>query len=182
MPRLTADFKNQIKALSHKELLQIVTKLASKEKFAHDFITVNYLNETLGEETLFEQTKVNINSLIANVYLGRVEQKPLAKLLQNCIKLINEFTKLSKNKVLEADLLMHVLEFPFNNYANSLGTCFTVYDSKLAQILKRTINLITKKLHEDHKLDYQENINRYLSILHSKCNHLNIVYDMPKSI
>jgi len=182
MPRLTANFKEQIKTLSHKDLIQIVTKLATKEQFAYDFIKFNYTDKADAEKEFFEQAKNDIDALYYNLRIGSVEQKPLAKLLQNCIKQVNAFTKLSKNKVLEVDLLMHVLKIPFNNYANSLGTCFTVYDSKVAQILKRTINLISKKLHEDHKLDYQNDINQYLSILHQKSNHLNAVYDLPKSI
>lgn len=182
MPRLTADFKEQIKSLSQKDLHQIVTKLAAKEQFVFDFVKINYIDKDFGEQELFEQAKSDLKGLRYKNYVGRAEELRLAKLLAASIKRVNEFTKLSKNKVLEAELLMYVLEIPFPANAKLLGTCFTAYDSKVASIVKRLINLVTKKLHEDYKLDYQNSINEYLTILHKKSRHINAVYDMPKSI
>ena len=96
----------------------------------------------------------------------------MANMLSACIKRINEFTKISKNKALEADLLMYILEIPFSLNETMFGTCFTQYDTKVAMILKRLINVVTKKLHEDYKIEYEEKINNYLQILHrnSNCN------------
>ncbi|MCF8302794.1 MAG: hypothetical protein K9I94_05905 [Bacteroidales bacterium] len=182
MPRLTAEFKEEIKNLPPEELRKIVLKVAAKDKMVHDFITVNYLDKKFGEQDMYEDTLHDLEKLILNRYIGRTEPTHLAKLLEACIKRINEFTRISKNKKLEADLLVYVLSIPLSYSEKNFGTCFTRYDNKVAQIVKRLINIVTKKLHKDYRLDYEEIINRYLTILHTHSHHLDSVYTMPKSL
>ena len=182
MPRLTTEIKEQIKNLSHKELEQIVLKLAAKEKSVCDFLLVNYLDKESGEQELFEKTKADLDILFQKGYKGFSEQLQLANMLASCIKRINVFTKVSKNKILEADLLLYVLDTPFSLSTSLLGTCFTKYDTKVAMIVKRLITLVTKNLHEDYKVEYESAINDYLTILHRTSSHIDMVYNLPKAI
>jgi hypothetical protein len=88
----------------------------------------------------------------------------------------------TKNKNKEADLLRNLLDKVFENYADELGTCRTVFDSKLTVTTNRLYNLAAKKMHEDYRIEYSDSLNRYLEILHAKSNHLDYIYKMPKSI
>lgn len=182
MPRLSTDTKEQIKSLPVKDLQQIVLKLAAKEKSVYDYILVNYLDKEAGEQELFEEAKADLDRLFRKGYKGFSEQLQLANMLSACIKRINEFTKVSNNKVLEADLLMYVLEVPFSFSTNLFNTCFTKYDYKVGQIVKRLVTLVTKKLHEDYQADYRDKINEYLKILHRTSNHIDTAYNLPQSI
>ncbi|TVR76116.1 MAG: hypothetical protein EA412_14250 [Chitinophagaceae bacterium] len=182
MPILDKATKEQIKKLDHSTLQDIVVKLASKEKLVYDYIFINYLDKELGENELFEATKNDLEVIFRKRFKGFSQELQLANMLGACIKRINEFTKISKNKALEADLLLYVLEVPFSLTPMMFGTCFTQYDTKVAMILKRLINVVTKKLHEDYKIEYQEAINDYLQILHHRSNHIDTVYHLPKSI
>ena len=182
MPRISAEIKKQIKELSHAELQQIVLKVAAKEKSVYDFLLVNYLDKASGEQELFDQTKADLDLLFRKGYRGFSEELQLANMLAACIKRINEFTKVSKNKVMEADLLMYILEVPFSLSTNLFGTCFTQYDTKVALIVKRLITLVTKNMHEDFRIEYAVTINDYLQILHRTSNHIDTIYLMPKTI
>ena len=182
MPRLSIEVKNQIKGLSRKDLEQIVLKIAAKEQSAFDFILVNYLEKEVGEKDLFEKTKSDLDILFQKGYKGFSEELKLANMLAACIKRINEFTKVSKNKVMEADLLIYVLDVPFSLSTNLFGTCFTSYDSKVGLIVKRLINLVTKKLHPDYLNDYKHAINDYLKKLHQTSRHIDTIYHLPKAI
>jgi hypothetical protein len=182
MPRLNSEIKEQIKKLDYYDLKDIVLKLASKEKIVYDFVINNYLDKESGEKELFEITKSDLEIIFRKRYKGFSEQLQLANMLRACIKRINEFTKISKNKVLEADLLLHILEIPFSLTTNMFGTCFTQYDTKVAMILNRLINIVTKKLHEDYKIEYEDKINDYLQILHRTSSHTDTVYNLPKAI
>ncbi len=182
MPRLSTKVKEQIKQLSLAELQQIVLKVAAKEKSVYDFLLVNYLDKASGEQELYERTKADIDVLFRKGYKGYAEELQLANMLAACIKRINEFTKVSKNKVMEADLLVYVLEVPFSLSTNLFGTCFTQYDTKVAIIVKRLITLVTKKMHEDFRMEYTDKINGYLQILHRTSKHIDSIYIMPKSI
>ncbi|MCK9451149.1 MAG: hypothetical protein M0Q90_05615 [Bacteroidales bacterium] len=157
MPRLDKETKERIKELELKELQEIVLKLASKEQSVYEYI-------------------------FAKRYKGYAEELQQANMLAACIKRLNEFTKISKNKTFEADLLIYILKVPFSPNSNLFGTSFTQYDSKVAMLVKRLITVVTKKLHEDYRIDYEATINNYLKRLHQTSNHLNTVFYMPKTL
>ncbi len=182
MPRLDKETKERIKQLDYKDLQDIVIKLAAKEKTVYDYILINYLDKEQGEKELFEKTIADLEELFLKRYKGYSEQLHIANMLGACIKRINEFTKISKNKKLEADLLLFILEIPFSFETKMFGTCFTQYDTKVAMIVKRLITVVTKKLHEDYRIEYEETINEYLEILHRTSRHIDTVYNLPKSI
>jgi len=182
MPRLPADIKEQIKNLSRKELEEIVLKSASKEQSVLDFITINYLDKETGERDLFEKTKTDLDIIFNKRYIGFVEQIRMAKMLPVAMKRVTEFTKVSKNKVLETDLILYVLIIPFSEDESIFGTCFTAFDSKVVQIVKRLITLVTTKLHPDYLADYQDTVNVYLKILHERSGFLDSVYFLPDKI
>lgn len=181
MPKISKEIKEQIKLFSRKSLEDIVIKLASN-KGNYDYLLVNYLDKESGEKELYQEALADIDFYTTKNYKGFSEQLRLANFLSACIKRINEFTKISKNKKLEADLILYVLEIPFSYSTKMLGTCFTQYDYKVGLLVKRLMTIVTKKLHEDYKLDYADKINEYLSILHSTSTHIDFIYAFPKSI
>jgi len=103
-------------------------------------------------------------------------------MLTVAMKRVNEFTKVSKNKVYETDLILYVLIVPFSADERIFETCFTVFDSKVAQIVKRLITLVTTKLHPDYLADFQDTLNVYLKILHQRSGFLDAVYYLPDKI
>ena len=182
MPRVTKENKEKIKALPKSELEKIVIKLASKKE-NFDYLYVNYFDKESGEEKLFKQAKADIDELFLKSYKGRSEELKEANMIAASVKRINEFTKVCKNKILEAELLMYVLEdIAFSNPDNMFGTCFTKFDYKVALVLKRMITLVTKKLHKDYKIDYEDKLNEYLRRLKKTSDHIDMIYDLPEKI
>jgi hypothetical protein len=182
MPRLSSEIKQQVKELPKEKLEEVILKMAAKDKSFYDFLQVNYLDKSGGETDLFEKTKVDLDKLFVKSYKGYAEQLKLVKMLNTCIKRVNEFTKVSKNKVFEADLLLYILDEVFGYSNNMFGTCFTTYDTRVGIILRRLVNLVQSKLHPDHLIGYQDKINKYLTILHRISNHIDAIYGLPKSI
>lgn len=182
MPRLDKTTKDQIKQLDHQSLQQIVLKLTSRDKSAYEYVLVNYIDKEQGEKELFEEVKADLELIFRKQHKGFSYQLQLANMLAKCVKRINEFTKTSNNKVSEAELLMHILKVPFSLNTDMFGTCFTQFDTRVAIILKRLINIVTKKLHEDYLIEYQDTINSYLEILHRTSGHINTVYQLPDEI
>jgi hypothetical protein len=39
-----------------------------------------------------------------------------------------------------------------------------------------------QKLHKDYLLDYKDDINGYLRILHRRSNHIDLIYGLPDNI
>jgi len=182
MPRLQPEIKERIRQLSHDELLEIVLKLSAKEKSIYEFVVVNYLEGPEAELELYDDVIDDLEMEFTKRRKGYAEQMKMYHMMVACIKRINEFVKISKDKTLEAKLLMHVLEVPFGLSTNMFGTCFSQYDTKVALIVKRLITLLTKKMHEDYRVEYQERINEYLTVLHRCANHIDTVRTLPKSI
>lgn len=173
----------KLKSLSKSELEKLVLKAASKSKEFEVFLLLTYGDKKQVEEELFEMAISDIEILARKNYKGFSHELQLANMLTACNKRVNEFAKSCKNKKLEVDLLMHILNIPFLYApAGSLGTCFTAYDYKVTIILAKVITIINNKIHEDYKVEYCEKINSYLSILHSCSNHNDFVYKLPKAI
>ena len=181
MPRDKAILKEQISELSKKELMDIVLKLAGK-RFNYEFLLVNFLDKDTGELTLFEEAKEDIEKLCEKEYKGRTIQHQLVKKLNACTKRIREFTVETKSKKLEADLVLYVLEKQFAHPVKIFGARFSGYDYKVGLLLKKFISIVTKKLHSDYFVDYQEKINEFLSKLHHTSNRINTVKELPLQI
>jgi hypothetical protein len=182
MPKISSEIKEKIASLSKVELEKIVVRFASKDKAVVDYLLVNYFDKETGEIDLFEEAKRDLELLFRKSYKGISAEMKLANMVSACIKRINIFSKICKNKKLEADLLMYVLKFIFSLSTNLFGTCFTAFDYKVALLVKRLITLVEKKLHPDFKIEYADSINDYLRILHSTSNHNDFIYGLPQSI
>src|ERR1035437_1061151 len=181
MPRNKAILKEQINELSKKELADIVVKLAGK-RYNYEYLLVNFLDKDGGEQTLFEEARDDIDKLNQKEFKGRTIQHQLAKKLNACSKRITEFTIETKSKKLYADLILYVLELQFANSSKVFGARFSGYDYKVGLLLKRLITLVTKKLHPDYLIDYQEKINEFLTKLHRTSNRINTIKELPQII
>jgi hypothetical protein len=182
MPPLSKEFKQAIQEVPVEELQKLVIKAASKNQEIYDWVNIQYVNGKEAETDLFRETNEKV---LGEIYLLNdrgILQKNLANAIGKAVKHINYYEKISGNSIREAELLLNLLKEVFDDYSDELGTCWTVFDSKLAITTNRLYNLVTKKLHEDYRIEYTVPINRFLEILHAKSNHLDYVYNMPKSI
>jgi hypothetical protein len=178
MVKVNPENISEIEKLSKKELEKLVPKAASNDKNLHDYLMVNYVDKDFGEKDFFEEAKSDIYKLFFKSYKGFSPQLRSANVLSDCIKRINEFSKICKNKNLEADLLVFVLVETFSNESDFFGTCFTNFDYKVDIVLKRLITLVAKKLHQDYLADYKEKVNVYLSRLKNTSSHLDFIYNL----
>ena len=181
MSRSKAILKEQVNELSKKELVDIVLKLAGK-RYNYEFLLVNFLDKDGGEQTLYDEAYEAIDKLSQKEYKGRTLQHQLAKRLNACTTRITEFKVETKSKKLEADLVSYVLELQFENPPSVFGARFSGYDYKVALLLKRLISIVTKKLHPDYLIDYQDKINDYLQRMHKTSNRIKTIYDLPTHI
>ena len=182
MPRLTKEFKRAIQEIPLDELQKLVMQFASKNREIFDFVNLQYVNGNDAEDELFEDTMEKITDEILFPGERGIVQKNLTKAIAKSVEYINHFAKVTKNEKREAELLLCLLKGVFGNYSNELSTCWTAFDSKLAITTNRLFNLVTKKLHEDYRIEFAQPLNRFLEILHAKSNHLDYVYNMPKSV
>ncbi len=182
MTKIDAEFKKHIKSLSKKELEEIVIRVAARHKEVHDFLLENYVDTQFGERDLFEEAANNIQLLFTKKYKGFSVELQLASMIEACVKRINQFQKICKNKNFEADLILMVLDEIFSYSHKLFGTCFTRYDYKTGLLLKRLVTLVTSKLHPDFKIEYLNKINQYLNVLHNTSDHLDSIYALPREI
>ena len=181
MPLNKILLKEQLAQLSKKELAEMVLKLAGK-RYNYEFLLVNFLDKDGGEQTLFEEAKEDIDTLWQKEFKGSTELKKLVKKLNACTKRITEFTIETKSKKLEADLVLYVLELQFAHSPRMFGARVSGYDYKVGLLLKRLITLVTKRLHPDYLIDYQDKINEFLTKLHHTSNRINTIKELPQII
>jgi len=73
-----------------------------------------------------------------------------------------------------------VLEKQFSQPVKVFGARFSGYDYKVGLLLKKLISLVTKKLHPDYLIDYQDKINEFLVRIHTTSDRINTIYDLPQ--
>lgn len=181
MRREKISLKAQLQQFNKTELTDMVLKLSAK-RFNYEFLLVNFLDPDGGEQTLYEEALEDIEQLCNKEYKGRTAQHRQVKMLGACVKRINDFTVEVKNKKLEADLILHILERQFNLPKRIFGAKYSGYDYKVGLLLKRLINLLTKKLHPDYLADYQETANTMLQKIHATSDRINTIKQLPESI
>ena len=181
MSRDKAILREQLAQLSKKELVDMLLKLSVK-RYNYEYLLVNFLDKEGGEQTLFEEAKDDIARLCEKEYRGSTIQKQAVNKLNACVKRVTEFGIEAKSKKLEADLVLYVLELQFANPAKVFGARVSGYDYKVGLLLKRLIGLVSKKLHPDYLVDYQEKINEFLAMLHKTSNRINTIKELPERI
>jgi len=181
MPISKTFLKQQLAQFSKNDLTEMVLKLASK-RTNYEYLLVNFLDKDGGELTLFDEAKDEILQLDAKEFKGRTPQHQATKRLNACIKRIGKFTMETKSKKLESDLVLLVLELQFANYSQLFGAHFSGYDFKVGILLKRLISIVSKKLHPDYLIDYQDKINEFLLKIHQTSNRIKTVSDLPEWI
>lgn len=182
MAKVDQFFKDEVANFSKKDLEKLVIKAASQNKSFHDYILLNYISSVNGEEILYEEAKKDIQEILNKGHKGLVPQLILAAILTNCNKRIVEFSKICKNKELELELILFLLEIPFQENKNFFGTIFYQFNQQVNNLVKKSITIITTKIHPDKKLDYLPKVNLFLKKLHEYSNHLDHVYALPNEI
>jgi len=181
MLRNKSILKEQLNRFSKAELVEILTKISTK-RFNYEFLLVKYLDPEGGEQLLFEDAKVDIEFLMQKEFKGRTLPHQMVKRLKACTNRIKNFTEETKDKKLEADLILYVLEIQFRDNSQVFGAKYSGYDYKVGLLLKRLIGLVTNKLHVDYFVDYQDKINKMLTLIHQSSNRINTIKSLPNSI
>ena len=182
MPKLTADRKKEIKALSKTDLEKIVLKCAGRDKYWYEFIYVNFLNPEYGEQDLVEDYKLELDKLSQKSFPGKYESVRLTRLLKASNVLIKQFHMIVKKPHLEVELYLHSLDIHFEISPSRLGGHYQVYDNNIARTIKKVITMIEEKLHDDYLLEYSGKINGYLITLHRLSPFNPLVRELPRQI
>jgi hypothetical protein len=182
VPKVDKLFKEEIALLPKNELINLIIKAASISKQFHEYVIINHIDKVSGEKELYESAKQDLEWLLRKSYKGISEELQLANMLAACNKRINEFAKVSKDKSLEMDLIIFILEKPFSLSTKHFATCFTRYNQQVYLLVKKALALLKTKLHEDYHIQFATTINSYLTVLHRSSGHLDYIYALPKSI
>ncbi len=181
MPINKVLLKEQLQFFPKAELVEMLLKL-SKKGHNYDFLLINYLDTESGEQQLFDETIEKLITISEKEFKGRTLQHQRVKMLSASIKCINEFMIEAKNKKLEADLILWVLQREFEQPSKMFGAKFSGYDFKIGLLVKRLIGLVQRKLHPDYFIDYQDQLNVFLAKLHKTSNRINTIKELPQTI
>lgn len=181
MERNKKVLKNQLQEFSKNELIDIVMKLSARKEI-FDYVRVHFTEKSFGEQSLFDDTLEEIDELLHKAYKGKTPQHQACNKIKALTKRIKEFTDISKNKKLEADLLQHILTHFFDYNIRFWARDHASFDYKVALLLKRFLKIITQQLHPDYLVDYIDIANMFLKKIHYSSNHLQTVYDLPHEI
>jgi hypothetical protein len=175
--KMSPALKEILMGQDSKKLVSIIQKQANKDTDFLYALKMEYEDKAELEEDLFEDYKSMVHSELNSFTRYKRQELHAFETINNAVKELNNFTKLCKNKKMEADILVMILDHSFKEYQDQLGTYFTKLDNKLFVTFQRLYNLVTKKLHPDLKIEYEEKIKGYYEVLNRECRHLDRVYN-----
>ncbi len=159
-----SEIKKLISSIPETDYYNLLVKAATKDKSFCDFLMLTYSFKGFSEIDLFNEAKKDISSIVSKRYVGYYHIDKVASFIPLLTKRINEFAKISKNKKLEADLMLYALDLAIDPYF--FNDCFTQYENKLSSFAAKLIDLVFNDLHEDYFADYRDPINKLLEELH----------------
>lgn len=165
MANNTKEIKGLISSIPETDYYKLLVKAATKDKSFCDFLMLTYSFNGFSEIDIFNETKKDLSSIVSKRYVGYNNIDKVASFIPLLSKRINEFTKISKNKKLEADLMLYALDLAIDPYF--FNDCFTQYENKLSLFAAKLIDLVLNDLHEDYLADYRDPINKLLQELHT---------------
>jgi hypothetical protein len=178
MAKVSEDLIKELKNLSNDELVKIIVRFSRKNTEMNKTLEFELVDSENTEELLTD-LKGLINSELGFID-GRIIQKGLANAIGNCIVEINDFKKVTKSKYHETLAVEETLNIIFSKYIKDFGTCFTIFDSKVASLAKRYFNLVLS-LHEDYHIEFKDNFERILKIVKKECRHFTSIYHLADS-
>jgi hypothetical protein len=178
MAKVHPEILAKIKELDKKTLEKLVVKSATTNKKFHDYLLINYVDATLGEQELYEAALQEIDKLQYKSFRARTPELMEAAKLGHISKCITAFDANCKNKKYTLQLLMHVVANELDKGMADFGTSFETYDVKVSTLMQRAILIATNKIHPELLSDYKAELNRLITSLKKVCNHLDKVYDM----
>jgi len=182
MKKTIEDIKDVVLNMPAKEKNKLLLQLLRKSPETIQKIYYQKVSEEDEVKTLIENLKEEITDLLSWEYSkGGNEYKNMAKGIAKASKEIGRY-KSVLNPEQETEINMHLLDIIFTDLSVNLGTCWTVFDHKVTQTLSKTINLVTKKIHEDYRVEFEGQLNTYLKRLKAASSHLDYVYILPDRI
>jgi hypothetical protein len=178
MAKVSEELIENLQSLSNKELVKIIVKFAKKYSEMNDILEFDYVKSQT-EKELYEDLVENIEFEMSGID-GKIIQKELAKSIRICISDINNYKKVTKSKYREALALQYLLNKILEDYLKDFGTCWTVFDSKVATTAKRYFNAVLS-LHEDYHIEFQDDFGKILKIIKHECRHFDSIFDLPNS-
>ncbi|GAB3193703.1 hypothetical protein ABID22_003665 [Pontibacter aydingkolensis] len=175
MPAPSASFKKAVKQLSDKEKEALLLKAVRRDAELYDMFSYELGELTL--EEVYEQSADKIHELLINAN-GRSLTKALAKALRKAVKEIARFKRITKDPKTEVDLHLYTLRLIFSNFTAQFDSYYKVFYTSTARLLLRTIQLIRKNLHEDYHLEYKQELDEFLEMIHERNKPLS--FELPK--
>ena len=176
MPAISPAFRQTVKKLSDKEKEAIILKAARRDAELYDILSFELLEEVTLED-VYEQSADKINELLMTAS-GRSLSKALTKALRKAIKEIARFKRITKDPKTEVELHLYTLRLIFSNFTGQFDSYYKAFFTATARLVLRTMQLIRKNLHEDYHLEYKQELDEFLDLIHERKKPLS--FSLPK--
>lgn len=177
MPVPSADFKQALKKLSEKEKEALILRLVRKDAEAYDALAFELL-EDVTLETLLERSTGTIHDIMFSVS-GRSLSKALSRGLKKATQEIARYQRITKDRKGEVELHLYLLHLLFENFTGQFESIYKGFYVATARLVLRTMLLIKKHLHEDYHLEYQEQLNIFLTDLNGRSKRRQLSFNLP---
>lgn len=174
----SADFKRALRQLPEKEKETLLLRAARRDAEFYEALCFELLDDvTLA--SVQHEAEDRIHELFNVSVSGYLLHKSLPKVLSKAQKEVARARRITKSRLLEADLNMYTLRLIFGNYTGSLDSSHALFYKATARLAVRTAGLVLKNLHEDLWLEYKSDLDIFFQQLRSYDNRWQLSFEIP---
>lgn len=181
MPVPSAEFKKALLRLSDKQKEALLLRAVRRDAELYDTLCFELLPDAT-TETVFEQASDRIHELFNVAVTGRLLNRSLTKALQKATKEVARARRITKDKRLEIDLNLYMLQLIFDNYTGQFESVYAGFYTATARLAARTTQLVASNLHEDLWLEYKAEVDGYLQQLHGRSKSHGLKFALPREL
>ena len=179
MPVPSTDFKKALKRLSEPEKEALLLRAVRRDAELYETFRFELVADvSLGQ--IQEETADRIHGLFNVAVTGRLLNRSLVKALRASVQEAARARRITKNKQLEADLLVYVLRQCIDNYSGQFDSVYEGFFNATALLAARLPTLVIKNLHEDLWLEYKGELDEVLRELHGRSKSRHLKFELPR--
>ena len=158
-----------LKMLTTEQKDKLLLKLFRKDPMLVEKLAFEFFEDTTDLTKRRNDLKAQIDSYIHEKHLDWATPGELMMQMRYINGRITEHVKITKDKYGEVELTLLMLNTAFNRFKKMLDDKWNRADTFAEYAIKRTLNVLKllEKLHEDHYMDFKQDLNQLLTSLHN---------------
>ncbi|SDK82155.1 hypothetical protein SAMN05421823_103643 [Catalinimonas alkaloidigena] len=179
MPTPSADFRQAIRALPDREKEKLLLRIVRRD--ADLYAQLAFELDLSSREEVYDETAAAITEIM-EVEPARRPSRALTRAIRKAREAIARYKYITNDLKGEVDLTLHMLRFCYDRHHRHFDDRYASFYKTTARLTVRVAQLICRKLHEDYYIEYEPDLDWFLSWAYNHPRRERLNLDLPRAL